>query len=189
MQFCKLNRADFASLINEAAVGGSRPPRLHVGQPDCVPESHSLWACWNEESPREDWLRTLIVVGDQDLTDFLAWAVTFLPAFRPLTAFARVLPWAVFSLVQERQQASPSDLNGVLIGGILGETMTSATGRGFIESLPLTAYESTYSYAVSRTLLMGFSQKILQYVSDGWQDARQFTEQPARTMPPEDLES
>jgi hypothetical protein len=67
--------------------------------------------------------------------------------------------------------------------------MTNATGRGFIESLPLTAYESTYSFAISRALLIGLNQKVLQYVSDGWHDARQFTEQPTRKMPPEALEA
>lgn len=52
-----------------------------------------------------------------------------------------------------------------------------------------TAFESTYSYAMSRTLLTGLNPKILRYVSDGWHNAREFTEQRTRRIPPDALES
>ena len=189
MKFCKISRTDFASLLTEMPAGSSSPPGVRLGQPDSPPEPHSVLACWNDESPRDDSLPMLGVVADQDLNDFLAWAVTFLPAFRPLTSFVRILPWSIFSMVQVLRQGWDSELNCVLIGAILGETMTNATGRGFIESLPLTAYESTYSFAISRALLVGLNRKVLQEVSNGWNDVREFTEQPTRKMPPEALEN
>ncbi len=189
MKFCKLNRTEFASLLTELPAPSSFPPGTRPGQPDYPPEPHSILACWSDDSARDDSLPLLGVVADQDLNDFLAWAVTFLPAFRPLTSFVRILPWSVFTITQDLRQVWNSDLDCVLIGAILGETMTNATARGFIESLALTAYESTYSHAISRALLLGLDRKALQYVSDGWHDVREFTEQPTRKMPSEALEN
>jgi hypothetical protein len=71
----------------------------------------------------------------------------------------------------------------VLIGLILGETLTNATGRGFIDSLPLTAFESTYSYAISRAIALGFDEALIPYIFQGWQSAREFGEQRGRRLP------
>jgi hypothetical protein len=190
MQFCNLNRTDFASLLSEGGAISSLPMPPRMGQPGFPPEAHGLWVCWDDKTPASgNSLPALVIVSDEDLTDFFAWAVTFLPAFRPLTSFLRVLPWTVFSLAKARERTTAPSLNAALVGGILGEKLTNATGRGFIESLPLTAFESTYSYAMSRTLLTGLNPKILQYVSDGWHNAREFTEQRTRRIPPDALES
>ena len=188
MKSCQLTRSDFASLVGEATAGGSITTPLRPFPPDSAPKSHSVWVCWDDEFTNGDILPTLVVVGDEDLTDFLAWAVTFLPALRPLTSFLRILPWTVFSLTQDRRHEGEVEISGALVGGILGETLTNATGRGFIESLPLTAFESTYSHAISRTLLIGLNPRILQYVSDGWHAVRDITEQRSRRMPPDSLE-
>lgn len=188
MESCQLNRVDFGSLVSEVTAGVPITVPVRSGPPDSAPKAHRLWACWDDELPKDDSLPALVVVGDEDVTDFLAWAVTFLPAFRPLTSFLRVLPWTVFSLVQERRRGGDVEISAALVGGILGETLTNATGRGFIESLPLTAFESTYSYALSRMLSIGLNPKILQYVSDGWHDVREFTDQPTRRIPRDSLE-
>lgn len=189
MKMCKLSRTEFASLLTELSANSSFPSGVRSGQPDSPPEPHYILACWSDDPGRDDSLPMLGVVADQDLNDFLAWSVTFLPGFRPLTSFVRILPWSVFKTFQDSPQGRESGLDCVVIGAILGETMTNATGRGFIDSLTVTAYESTYSYAMSRALLMGLNRRVLQYVSDGWNDVREFTEQPTRKMPPDALDS
>ncbi|HEY6182368.1 MAG TPA: hypothetical protein VIW67_08990 [Terriglobales bacterium] len=152
------------------------------------PSPSEVWACWAEDFQTADSFPPLVIVGDDDLIDFLAWAVTFLPTFRPLTSFLRVLPWTIYSLASEQRYMPETEIGSILLGAILGETLTNATGRGFVESLPLTAFESTHSYAMSRVLALGLNAKLAPYVSNGWQLTRALTEHRTRQLPHHALE-
>jgi hypothetical protein len=189
MQHCIINRSDFASLLGE--VDGRRqriPETVRHGKPQDSPAKGELCVCWDDQPSQEDALPVLIVLSDTELNDFLAWAVAFLPMFRPLTCFFRVIPWTIFTLVDERKPIEHLENATALIGAILGETLTNATSRGFMDSLPLTAFESTYSWVMSRSLIVGLNPKILSYVSEAWHTMRDLTAQTNRKIPPESLE-
>ena len=81
------------------------------------------------------------------------------------------------------QKPPPSDSkNSVLVGLILAETLTNGASRGFVDSLPITAYETTYSYAASRAISLGYEETILPYIFKGWQSARELDTR-ARRLP------
>jgi len=189
MQCSRLSRIEFGALLTERKPGQEDFPNFRQDQPESPPLKSEMWVCWSVDKNRADELPRIVVVADEVLEDFFAWAITFLPNYRPLTSFLRVLPWSVFSELQKRKAPRVFENRSVLIGLILGETLTNATGRGFIESLPLTAFESTYSYAIGRAIALGFDDFLLPYISAGWQSARKFGEQRGRRMSPEFLES
>jgi hypothetical protein len=111
--------------------------------------------------------------------DFLAWAVAFLPTLTPITSFMRVLPWSLFIAVQKSSPKPSSHRDQVLVGAILGEMLSTATGRGYLPLLPMVAFEASYSYAVSRALFCGYNSRVMSSVSQGWHKARQL----ARSRP------
>jgi len=190
MYYYKLSRQEFASIISEIPRERSFFSLFnhYYEQPDCSPESHNIWACWTNNISDGDQLPFFVVVADDDLNDFLAWTLNFIPTFRPITSFLRVISWSVFLLIHEESPKSSLDIRSVLVGAILGETLINTTGRGFVSSLPLTAFESTYSFAMSKALILGFNQKIMPYISNGWHKAREYTDQPARRINSDSLE-
>ncbi|MDL5046551.1 hypothetical protein QQ054_10950 [Oscillatoria amoena NRMC-F 0135] len=188
MQILKLSRSDFAQLFTIRARKRDMPFGLRFVEPEYEPEPRNLWACWADNPSQDDDLPRLIVVADDDLNDFLAWAVTFLPNIRPLTAYVRVLPWSVFEMARTRPSELASGNLPILAGATLGEAMMHAVGRGFFEGLPLTAFESTFSATLGRALMRGFSSELVQHAGMNWRFARQLTEQPTRQAVPEALD-
>ena len=188
MQCVQLTRSDFAQLSAMRARKRETPSILRFGDPDIAPEPRNLWACWPDRPWQDDDLPRLIVVADEDLKDFLAWAVTFLPNIRPLTAFVRILPWSVFEIARSRPSDLASGISAILAGATLGEAMMHSVERGFFEALPLTAFESTLSATLGRALMRGFSSELIQHAGMNWRFARQLTEQPARRATPEALD-
>lgn len=190
MKYRTLSRSDFASLLSdEEARKLPIASFFRPGTPERSPMKAELHACWDEERATEGELPGLVLVPDEELSDFLAWAVTFLPMFRPLTSFLRVIPWTLFSLVQDRKPAANVEQGTVLVGTILGEALANATNRGFIDSLPLTALESTFSWVMSRGLAVGLNPKALAYVSGGWNAMRDLGGQSNRRIAGEPVES
>src|SRR4029077_14714661 len=91
-------------------------PHFRQTQPDSPPPKAEMWLCWPEDKSKADDLPRIVVVADETLEDFFAWAITFLPNYRPLTSFFRVLPWTVFSELQKRKAPRVFENRSVLIG-------------------------------------------------------------------------
>ena len=188
MQTLKLRRSDLPQLFGEQIRHKSFRNAARLGLPEYSPESQSLWVSWPEKSEQIDDMPRLIIVADEDLTDFLAWAVTFLQPIRPLTAFIRIIPWSVYDMVRDMQSQPNKEIAPVLAGAILGEAMIHTAGRGYFEMLPLTAFDSTMSASVGRALLRGFGPELITHTVRNWRLARQITDQPTRLAIPESLE-
>jgi hypothetical protein len=169
----KVNRTEFANLLLEWKPGRKASRDLFRSQPDSPPSDGELWLCWSDEDKGADELPRLAILTDNGLADFFAWAITFLPGYRPLTSFIRVLPWTVYEAVRDQKPSGSDSNDSVLVSLILAETLTNGTGRGFVDALPMTAYETTYSYAASRALSLGYDENTLPYIYKGWQSARE----------------
>ena len=180
----KANRTDFANLLLEWKSGQKVPRDLFKAQPEFPPNDGELWLCWSDETNSADELPRLAVVADNGLADFFAWAITFLPTYRPLTSFIRVLPWTVFIASQNQKPIRLTKNNSVLVSLVLAEALTNGASRGFLESLPMTAFETTYSYAASRAITLGYEEGALAYIFNGWQSARDLDHR-GRRLPPD----
>ncbi len=189
MHSLRLSRSEFVAVMNERGSSQGSLPYYRNAQPDSLPAPGELWALWERDEKRVEEPPQVVVVSDQMVEDFFAWSVTFLPAYRPLTSFLRVLPWSVFTQMLKTKAPASFQRRSILIGLILAETLTNATGRGFIDSLPLSAFESTYSFAIGRAIALGFDDPLLSYIFRGWQSVREFGEQRTRRLSPEILES
>ena len=189
MRNSQINRNELVALLSEADSSIHPQSMTGFGSPSSKPDPRHVWVCWEDESKQGETLPQLLIVADAEIEDFLAWAVTFLPKFRPFTAFIRVLPWTVFEMSQDRGPKPSNAIAPVIAGAALGEAMMSSTGRGFLETLPLTAFESTYSATLGRALFQGFQSPLMQCASEGWKLARQLTDQPMRRVTPESLDS
>jgi len=91
--------------------------------------------------------------------DFLAWVWTYLPEFRPLTAYSRVLEIDDFELLKEvLSKPSLAGLEEACIGLILGEAVTymDRASEKHTNLTPLTC-SSTFSSAMSRMLALSAS--------------------------------
>ena len=170
----KVSRADFANLLLEWKPGQKVSRDLFQSPPDFPPADGELWLCWPDNERGADELPRLAILADNSLADFFAWAITFLPAYRPLTSFIRVLPWTVYQASRDQKPPQSDSKNSVLVSLILAETLTNGAGRGFVDSLPLTAYETTYSYAASRAISLGYEETTLPYIFKGWQSTHEF---------------
>ena len=189
MQSSKLNRAELLSLMMGPKSGRELFPRYKNVEADTEPRQNEVYVYWPTEKSKGDELPSVVVVADDALEDFLAWSTTFLSSYRPLSSFLRVLSWTIFQEVQNESKESFFQNRSVLGGAILGETLANVTGRGLIDSLSLTAFESTYSYAISRAIALGFRASLMPYISKGWQSVRDFGEQRERKLSIENLES
>lgn len=182
MKYSKLSRSEFLQFVNSTDKEKYLNTFDSFEKPQYPPQSNELWAGWREGSSDEDTLPAIVIVGDVSLNDFLAWTINFIQSYRPLTAFVRVLSWSIFLMTTNRVRVNNCRMNSALVGAILGETLTNATDNKFMSSLPITAIESTYSYSMSKALILGMDDECIPLIGDSWQRAREFTEQPSRKV-------
>jgi hypothetical protein len=180
MRYAEFSRTEFASLLSELRPLGNVQASMLYGELVYPPMSHGLWALWDDEDATQDCVPRVVVVDNDDMTDFLAWAVTFIPQFRPLTAFMRILPWTGYSMSREPRVPTHKGLASVLAGAVLGEALMDASDKQLLEKLPLAALESTYSSTIGRALLAGLSPTLIRDASSGWHSVRQLTGQTPR---------
>jgi hypothetical protein len=185
MRFALADRTELAMLLNDVEVWMNRNPMRREGTPSGPPPSRSIWVCWPNDQGLGDMWPRLVIVRDGDLNDFHAWAVTFLPGIRPLTSLLRVLSWSQFSLPGSGSGGEEPLISRLLLGAVLGEALMNSDSGGFMESLPVAAFESTYFGAVSQAIAGQYTGDGLAAVHDGWHQARILTEQRARRDSPE----
>lgn len=181
-----LSRVEFADLL------GNLDKRPNPLTPDGVslraaPSADSVIVFWSSASPPQRFSPILVVVADNSLRDFLAWAATFFGSFRPFTSFCRVLPWTLLTSLTTQNEISLDDLENVCVGAVMGEALTEAGTRSVFDTLSIQAFASTYSFAMSRALALHHSDVILQRIPENWTIARELTEQPKRKLPLRDL--
>lgn len=181
-----LSRVEFADLL------GNLDKRANPPSPDGInleaaPSADSVVVFWSNASPPQRFSPILVVVADNSLRDFLAWAATFFGSFRPFTSFCRVLPWSLVSNLTTRSEISLDDLETVCVGAVMGEALTEARTRTVFDTLSIQAFASTYSFAMSRAWALHHSDVILQRIPENWTIARELTEQPKRKLPLRDL--
>lgn len=144
------------------------------------------------EDPRQRWSLPEAVLLDQNKhRDFLAWVLTYLPNFRPFTAYCRVVDFATAeNSLRGKPVPSLGKLEEACLGLILGEATTYLIDRYRSElgRLSLIGCTSTYSFAMTRALALGVLNPYTDPVSDTWSAVRDLTKQPKLTLSLETLQ-
>ena len=97
-------------------------------------KSYRIGLAW-EETDKEDALPRAIVIDHDQRRDFLAWVVTYLPEFRPFTAYFRVLSKEFAAAYvanhggERRGDPSLGDLEDVCLGLAFGEMLSVRKGN------------------------------------------------------------
>lgn len=127
-------------------------------------------------------LPRIIGVESGKVRDFLAWVWTYVPDFRPLTAYVRVLDASEMQFAEESSsKPSLAGLEEACLGLILTEAVT------YIESAPdrqpnvtPLACASTFSNAMARALALSKrsgAKDEYQHIMGNWLKARSLTQQ------------
>ena len=160
--------------------------------------SDDLQLIWTEDDLRENDDRSrssgprvprVIVVPADKKRDFLAWVWTYVPEFRPLTAYTRVLDAEeARPLLELKRTPTLGPLEEACLGLILGEAATYVENAHERKpNITPLACASTYSYAMARALAVSARGDV--DVSDegvprGWLKARSLSRQrPLRLNP------
>ena len=195
-----VSRKSFLDLLQAASAPSqaelNASDRIH-SLPHDTEEIQLIWAQENldRRSRRQttsSLLPGVILVGEGKKRDFLAWAWTYLPEFRPLTAYARVLDADEYRSFS-RIQSSPSvgSFEEGCLGMIMGEAATYAESRQD-KKLILTPLScaSTFSHAMARILALSGDGDLLEsdeIVCTLWIKARNLTKQRQTRLKPEEL--
>ena len=143
---------------------------------------------WPDEPTQERTLPSILVVGARGTQDFLAWANTYLPGYRPLTGFCRVLTGPQFAALSCPRSDFPiGPLAEPVAALIIAEALTHGRGRVTIRTLSLAACHSTYSFVRARGLAAGTVSDWDRLGRD-WERARAVARQPERVPTYRDVE-
>jgi hypothetical protein len=94
MWTCSLNRRQFSEFTRSADehLREGKEMRTLAELQSVGPEQIAL--LWPRQPDQGMRMPTVILVGDNERREFFAWALTYLPELRPLTAFTRIVTQA-----------------------------------------------------------------------------------------------
>jgi hypothetical protein len=153
---------------------GSYPSQLELR--DHEDDASRYTIIWDRDEP-DGMLPSAILIPERDQADFLAWAYTYLSSMRPFTAFVRLLdPRFGSQLEKPRQSRSLGRLAESFVGLILGEAFAHLDPRSEPRQLTPNACANTHTFALTRSVLLGFDQEI-DATSRAWYMTRELTKQ------------
>lgn len=145
---------------------------------DLIPEN-DLYLIWELEPKNKRILPNIIVVADGHLRDFLAWAITYFPIYRPFTAYCRVLEFGeLTSLRNWFESPSLDTLETACVGLIICEAHLLSAASENPAQMAAISCSKTISYVLSRALALGANENQINIVCEKWTLARKLTEQP-----------
>lgn len=143
-----------------------------------------------QRSPQSSFaLPNAVIVLENELSDFLAWVLTYFRQFRPFTAHCRIItPFLYRLLAEPNSSCSKSDIRSADVGLILAEGISYTLGHKNLGDLPFSAYSRTLSYAFSEALgnykqLYAEDHKIAKQIINGWLSVRELSNQPKLNIP------
>jgi hypothetical protein len=158
------------------------PPSRHADEIQLIWSDEDLATRSDRDKQELPTIPRIVVLASEKKRDFLAWVWTYLPEFRPFTAYARVLGGdEVKSQLGLKGTPRLGDLEEACLGLILGEAATYVenTHDKKVSVTPL-ACASTYSYAMARAVALGWNEVSAierMDIPNTWMKARSLTRQ------------
>ena len=179
-------RKEFLEIVDQGQM--SEPTRL-METPTismALYGSDELQLVWRDKVVGRPGLPNAVLIAEEKRSDFLAWVLTYLPSFRPLTAFCRVVDVAAAEASLRRQHPPTlGKLEDACLGLILTEAATYVEGRLDPRNLSPNACASTFSFAVARALALGILKNSTEPIGGAWSATRNITRQFKLRLTPE----
>ncbi|MBL8256812.1 MAG: hypothetical protein JNJ62_09440 [Pseudoxanthomonas mexicana] len=146
----------------------------------------SLLAIWGTDPAISGGLPEVLICGDREREDWVAWITTYAKGLRPISSFCRVLEWSeAKGLLDKTEVLEAGRLSWAFSGLILGEVLAASNlADSQLESLPTAALTSTLSFAVLRSYLV-FGYEHVEAVEGAWSSVRAIAGQKERSVPAE----
>lgn len=169
--------------VTDLLSGQAAPPRNEVSSVErFVPGSYrgsQLDLLWASDPTESFSLPRCIIVSDNELTDFIAWATTYFRHIRPFTAHCRVLGKTMaIQSVDAGKVEWPASYRSADIALIIAEAVAYSTGTLDISGTPFAYCSRTLSSSVAQLLrsystAANFDDSLVDRVKEGWASARQ----------------
>lgn len=179
-----IERKNFGWLLSpDSSIGVKRVQLEGYAIPN--PEG-SLLAVWRTDPAMSGGLPEVLICGDGEREDWVAWITTYAKGLRPISSFCRVLEWSeAKGLLDKAEVLETGRLSWALSGLVLGEVLAASNLTDVqLESLPTAALTSTLSFAVFRSYLV-FGYEHVEAVEGAWSVVRVIAGQKERSVPVE----
>ncbi len=146
-------------------------------------DENELLLLWKNKPSRSAIpLPDLICVQKGMIRDFLAWASTYIRAFKPFTSFCRVIESPNFNYYKTRLISfTNKKIEAPIVGAIIGEAITHKINNNFKNLLP-SAIMSSLSFSLAKGLQLGIEHEDYENLFHRWIQARQLTKQNIRVF-------
>jgi hypothetical protein len=188
MWTCSLTRRQFAEFLRSK--GDQYREGREVSSIEEVPYlgTEQIGLLWPRNPENDLRIPTVLLVDGERTRDFFAWALTYLPELRPLTALSRIMPQATAQVyASHRADQFSGALQSGCLGLILGEALSYSTASGGIRHISPSGCASTYSFAMTSALAHGLPEADIDDFGRRWSSVRTLTKQPIRVPSAEQL--
>ncbi len=173
--------------LTEILLGNGSQHRNQITAIDSFPKNtlqgDSLYLIWNNEPTGKQMLPNLIVVANNNIRDFLAWAITYFTNYKPFSAYSRILEFNTLKALEQRYEYPNLDgIEGPCLGLIMGEVLLLSSATQKKPNLNPMICHTTISQALSRALALGDNPEILPHIIEKWCLARKLSKQPYREI-------
>lgn len=136
-----------------------------------------IWADANEFQPR---LPDMIVLPEnQNKYEFLAWSLTYLAEFYPITAFSRILDWREYSeMAALMQTPNLGILENALVGAVLMEGLMRDRTSSKKNIPSITSCLAASTFALSRSMALKLPHTAIHIVFKNWERLQRLTSAP-----------
>jgi hypothetical protein len=164
-----LTRKDFLDLVSGRT--SSAATNLRESERWQVPKAgkSDVTAGWINDPVGSAWPDVLLV-DSAELKEFYAWASTYLPAYRPLSAYCHVLDATAASYANRlKRDPSLEGIEGACIGLVVADAFLDSARRARRARITPTVCAGTYSFAMARALAVGLPwDDRRDPIADGW---------------------
>lgn len=144
----------------------------------------SLLAIWSTDPRMTGALPDVLICGDREREDWIAWITTYAKILRPISSFCRVLELSeARGLLGTSEALELGRLSWAFSGLVLGEVLAASNlADSQLETLPTAAFTSTLSFAVIRAYAVLRFEHV-EAVESAWRTVRFIAGQKERSVP------
>jgi hypothetical protein len=128
-------------------------------------------AYWREDPRTSSPIPTGIIVNAEESVDFLAWVATYI-SLRPFTAYCRIVESNALQYLAEINASPSSQPENCYLGLILAECARNIKTDEELKRLSPSNCESTLSFALARSITIGFRPSALDWIEGEWKKAK-----------------